>query len=266
MYPLILASVCPWNAGGLWWLCPLHRKEKGGPKSLTESHSEGRQGQGESLCLSTPSRCEDLSPDCTVSPWRGRELQLSAPPNSHQQERYAVQASPSALLGVGPEEPCLANSVSETVSFFLPTQEEEFIDWWSKFFASIGEREKCGSYLEKDFDTLKVSPPHNVLFSLAVPGHAHWAAGDATEREYMYTYMYMHIYLWVKWYLGSVLNCSRKVRMNYLDDVGHPLIDVQNIKDDWNCKILKIAKAWRWVLRDLLYYSVSFKVIWTFLL
>jgi hypothetical protein len=42
------------------------------------------------------------------------------------------------------------------LSFFLPTQEEEFIDWWSKFFASIGESEKCGSYLEKDFDTLKV--------------------------------------------------------------------------------------------------------------
>uniref|UniRef100_A0A8C4PQB9 Dysferlin n=1 Tax=Equus asinus asinus TaxID=83772 RepID=A0A8C4PQB9_EQUAS len=38
----------------------------------------------------------------------------------------------------------------------IPMQEEEFIDWWSKFFASIGEREKCGSYLEKDFDTLKV--------------------------------------------------------------------------------------------------------------
>ncbi|PNI38742.1 DYSF isoform 6 [Pan troglodytes] len=38
----------------------------------------------------------------------------------------------------------------------IPIQEEEFIDWWSKFFASIGEREKCGSYLEKDFDTLKV--------------------------------------------------------------------------------------------------------------
>uniref|UniRef100_A0A452SAM8 Dysferlin n=1 Tax=Ursus americanus TaxID=9643 RepID=A0A452SAM8_URSAM len=56
----------------------------------------------------------------------------------------------------GPEEPCLASSVSEVISFFLPTQEEEFIDWWSKFFASTGEREKCGSYLEKGFDTLKV--------------------------------------------------------------------------------------------------------------
>lgn len=52
----------------------------------------------------------------------------------------------------------MAHSVSEVIGFFLPTQEEEFIDWWSKFFASTGEREKCGSYLEKDFDTLKVSP------------------------------------------------------------------------------------------------------------
>ncbi|XP_053367599.1 myoferlin-like [Clarias gariepinus] len=38
----------------------------------------------------------------------------------------------------------------------LETQEKEEIDWWSKFYASNGEHEKCGPYLEKGYDTLKV--------------------------------------------------------------------------------------------------------------
>ncbi|KAG7216326.1 hypothetical protein INR49_021730 [Caranx melampygus] len=35
-------------------------------------------------------------------------------------------------------------------------KEEEAVDWWSKFFASVGEQEKCGPYLKKGYDTLQV--------------------------------------------------------------------------------------------------------------
>uniref|UniRef100_A0A5F8GS56 Dysferlin n=1 Tax=Monodelphis domestica TaxID=13616 RepID=A0A5F8GS56_MONDO len=51
----------------------------------------------------------------------------------------------------------LARSFSLPSSqIWSPVQEEEFIDWWSKFYASTGENEKCGPYLEKGFDTLQV--------------------------------------------------------------------------------------------------------------
>ncbi|XP_076829502.1 dysferlin isoform X12 [Brachyhypopomus gauderio] len=38
----------------------------------------------------------------------------------------------------------------------IPGQEENVMDWWSKFYASTGERKMCGNYLEKGLDTLQV--------------------------------------------------------------------------------------------------------------
>ena len=33
---------------------------------------------------------------------------------------------------------------------------EEDIDWWCKFYASTGDRKKCGSYLMKGYEKLTV--------------------------------------------------------------------------------------------------------------
>ncbi|XP_036404450.1 myoferlin-like isoform X2 [Megalops cyprinoides] len=38
----------------------------------------------------------------------------------------------------------------------LEAQEKETVDWWSKFYASTGDHEKCGPYLQKGYDTLTV--------------------------------------------------------------------------------------------------------------
>uniref|UniRef100_A0A3Q3A9Z4 Myoferlin n=1 Tax=Kryptolebias marmoratus TaxID=37003 RepID=A0A3Q3A9Z4_KRYMA len=38
----------------------------------------------------------------------------------------------------------------------LEAQEKETVDWWSKFYASVGDQEKCGPYLKKGYDTLRV--------------------------------------------------------------------------------------------------------------
>nr|XP_033803583.1 fer-1-like protein 5 isoform X4 [Geotrypetes seraphini] len=46
--------------------------------------------------------------------------------------------------------------VLEETSGITGKKEEEDFDWWSKFYASLGEHANIGNYLEKGYDTLKV--------------------------------------------------------------------------------------------------------------
>ncbi|XP_015245923.1 PREDICTED: dysferlin isoform X3 [Cyprinodon variegatus] len=50
----------------------------------------------------------------------------------------------------------IINLSTSSSSLHLLQWAEEFMDWWSKFYASIGDKNKCGTYLENGLDTLKV--------------------------------------------------------------------------------------------------------------
>ncbi|XP_072523835.1 myoferlin [Salminus brasiliensis] len=85
-----------------------------------------------------------------------------------------AMASKVALMAAAPQElhinieerPLLETQfmygISAAVGKMTPSiprsqeKEKEAIDWWSKFYASVGEHEKCGPYLQKGYDTLKV--------------------------------------------------------------------------------------------------------------
>ncbi|XP_058250624.1 dysferlin isoform X7 [Hemibagrus wyckioides] len=68
------------------------------------------------------------------------------------------------LIDIDDKEPLipgqLADGTSSAIINISPSRsslhEDDFMDWWSKFYASTGERKKCGSYLEKGLDTLQV--------------------------------------------------------------------------------------------------------------
>uniref|UniRef100_A0A672IY18 Dysferlin, limb girdle muscular dystrophy 2B (autosomal recessive) n=1 Tax=Salarias fasciatus TaxID=181472 RepID=A0A672IY18_SALFA len=63
---------------------------------------------------------------------------------SEEEGETSNLTSDEVFIDIGDEEPLVSD------------QEEEFMDWWSKFYASTGEKNKCESYLERGYDTLKV--------------------------------------------------------------------------------------------------------------
>lgn len=72
-------------------------------------------------------------------------------PEDAAESRVAILACAAprdVVIDVEDTRPLLATQLQE--------KEEEIVDWWSKYYSSIGEHEKCGQYLQKGYDTLKV--------------------------------------------------------------------------------------------------------------
>uniref|UniRef100_A0A4W6EV00 Dysferlin, limb girdle muscular dystrophy 2B (autosomal recessive) n=1 Tax=Lates calcarifer TaxID=8187 RepID=A0A4W6EV00_LATCA len=83
---------------------------------------------------------------------------------SPEEERTPHLISGEVFIDIDDEEPLVPDQLADGASSAIinlstsssSLHEEEFMDWWSKFYTSTGEKNKCGTYLERGFDTLKV--------------------------------------------------------------------------------------------------------------
>ncbi|XP_077062218.1 myoferlin isoform X6 [Siphateles boraxobius] len=88
---------------------------------------------------------------CTISSLE----EFRCDPNATVAE--VAMCSKMSLMAAGPRD--LHVNIDDGRQHLLEAQrekEKESVDWWSKFYASVGVNEKCRPYLDKGYDTLEV--------------------------------------------------------------------------------------------------------------